>query len=667
MFYRQEIDGLRAIALLPVIFYHAGFMLLFSGGYVGVDIFFVISGYLITSLIDVEIQQNTFSLIRFYERRCRRILPALYVILLISCCFAYYLMSPSRLEEFGYTLISIITFCSNIFFWWKDDKYFSRISELNPLVHTWSLAVEEQFYLVFPLLCYLFAKRRHYLIVLLGFLSIFSFFLAQWGGNFVSSPNPTFYWFLQHPLATFYLPIGRIWELLMGSFVAFYLRNNNSIEHVENNVCISRFVSQILSLLGLWLILTSIFLLDSRIIPPFPNCYTLMPTSGAALILMFANQNTLVGRLLSTQLLRWIGLISYSGYLWHQPLLVFIRLQSITLSTIESIVLIGIVLLLAAFTYFFIEQPFRNRTLFSRKQIFCISSAGALIIFLIASSLLIHANNAPVSTKVNNTTIISNESRYLIIEEEDTYLKDIDPFELSDYTTRLFDGHMRKYPTFSDASKSTNRRLLLIGDSFAQEFMNMAMETKSLLDYEIRCYYVRCYCQIYIGAEDRLQWIAPGHRGMCINDNDVRSALPMIRQANVIILAGAWKNWSAERLPKTIEAFNLTKDQKLLVLGAKNFGQISLPSYKNKSFAYRTGLFQQPDEEFLYINAIMKQTLHKSIFIDALNMICTYPNMTCPIFTRNGKIITYDGWHLTKHGARYVGNILFKNYPLNQL
>jgi len=232
LIYREEIDGLRAIALLSVIFHHAGFIPFFRGGYVGVDIFFVISGYLITSLIDIEVTNGTFSISHFYERRCRRILPALYIILFISCYFAYNWMSPGQLEEFGYSLISIVTFSSNIFFWWKDDKYFSRLNELNPVVHTWSLAVEEQFYLVFPLLYYLLAKKRRYLIIILGYLALLSFFLAQWGGNIQSSSRTAFYMFLQHSLASFYLPIGRAWELLIGTFVAFYLRNSGSVTYV---------------------------------------------------------------------------------------------------------------------------------------------------------------------------------------------------------------------------------------------------------------------------------------------------------------------------------------------------------------------------------------------------------------------------------------------------
>jgi peptidoglycan/LPS O-acetylase OafA/YrhL len=234
--YREEIDGLRSIAVIPVILYHSGLRIYFSGGYVGVDIFFVISGYLITSVIENECEEDKFSLINFYSRRCRRILPALFLILFLSSLFAYYLMLPEQLKEFGESLISIIFLNSNIYFWWKDDGYFSQLTELNPLVHTWSLAVEEQFYFIFPLLCYLFYKKKFYFIILLICFAFISLFLAQWGGNFQSIAIEQFQMFSQHRYASFYLPIGRIWELLLGAFVAFYLRTNHSTKYVQSSI-----------------------------------------------------------------------------------------------------------------------------------------------------------------------------------------------------------------------------------------------------------------------------------------------------------------------------------------------------------------------------------------------------------------------------------------------
>ena len=231
--YREEIDGLRSIAVIPVVLYHAGLRMYFSGGYVGVDIFFVISGYLITSVIGNECKEEKFSIVNFYERRCRRILPALFLILFLSSFFAYYLMLPEQLKEFGETLLSVLCLSSNIYFWWKDDGYFSRLSELNPLVHTWSLAVEEQFYLLFPLLCYLFYKKKMYFITLLIGFTLTSLFLCQWGANLESMSMEQFQTFAQHRYASFYLPIGRIWELLLGAFLAFYLQTNDSTKYVS--------------------------------------------------------------------------------------------------------------------------------------------------------------------------------------------------------------------------------------------------------------------------------------------------------------------------------------------------------------------------------------------------------------------------------------------------
>jgi len=230
--YRNEIDGLRAIAVISVILYHAGFKMFFSGGYIGVDIFFVISGYLITSIINKECQQDTFSLIHFYERRCRRILPALFFILFLSSIFAYYFMLPEQLKEFGESLISVLCLSSNIYFWWKDDGYFSRLTELNPLVHTWSLAVEEQFYFIFPLLCYLFIKKKPYFIITLICIGAISLFLSQWGGNLQLISFNQFQMFYQPSYASFYLPIGRIWELLLGVFVAFYFQPDDSTKYI---------------------------------------------------------------------------------------------------------------------------------------------------------------------------------------------------------------------------------------------------------------------------------------------------------------------------------------------------------------------------------------------------------------------------------------------------
>jgi hypothetical protein len=438
--------------------------------------------------------------------------------------------------------------------------------------------------------------------------------------------------------------------------------------------------AQLLALLGLLVISISVLLFDNRVIPPFPNCYTLLPTCGTALILIFGNCDTLVGRLLCTRPLRWMGLISYSAYLWHQPLVVFLRLRSMKMQSVPytSFIFVAVVVL-AILSYIFVEQPFRNRTFFSRKQIFFMSGMGAVFMFAVALFVIHTANvrslavrkmvknpsmtmiNALTNKSLTTSQTTSNQSLAMseVINNQSLTMNEV----VNNHSMTVIE----KYPTFSNESAATNKRIILIGDSFAQDFINMAIETNSLSDYEIRCYYVRYYCQIYMGSEDRLQWIAPGHRELCIDVNDIQSARPLIRQANIIILAGCWLEWSAKRLPKTLELLDLRQTQKLFVLGLKNFGKVNLTQYMTTSYEYRTSQLQPPEEDFVNVNSIMKRTLNESIFIDVMSMTCNRENGTCPVFTPDGKLISYDGWHTTKHGATFVGGIIFKKFPLNQL
>ncbi|CAF0953534.1 unnamed protein product [Adineta ricciae] len=640
--YREEIDGLRSIAVIPVILYHAGFTKFFAGGYIGVDIFFVISGYLITSVIEHECEQERFSIINFYERRCRRILPALFFIICLSSLGAYYLMLPEELKEYGETVISILCLSSNVFFWYKNDGYFSEINELNPLVHTWSLAVEEQFYFIFPILCYLLRKRKRCLIIVLIICAGISFFLCQWGGNLPLIFNHQFYMFSQPHYASFYLPTGRIWELLFGAFIAFFLRTHDLTEKTY------RIVNEFFSIIGLALIIVSVIFLNSHRIPSFPNCYTLLPTVGASLIILFGQKNTLVGYLLSTRLLRFIGLISYSIYLWHQPLLAFLRLQSNRTPEIFIITIVIItVFLLSIFTYFCVEQPFRNKTRFTRKQIFSMAGVGSILILILALGLIQTANS--------RTAIAGNDG--------DTYLSDLRKYGNWQYVVRDF-NQLAKRKTFSNES---NTKLVLIGDSFAQDFYNIIVEGKYLSSYDIRVYYIYSRCQIYLGSQNRKQFIDVQHHQTCANDNDIKLALPLIRQANVILLVNNWYEWSARRLPMTIRLLNLTKQQEIFIVGPKHFGKVNPKLYINKTMEYRIKQFQHPKAETIKVNDLLERTIDPSMYVNVLRMICNGYNHTCPLFTREGKLISHDGAHLTKYGVIYVGNIIFQNKPLNRL
>ncbi len=358
MKYRAEIDGLRAIAVLPVLFFHAGFPA-FRGGFVGVDVFFVISGYLITSIIHVDIKSDSFSIATFYERRIRRILPALFLVSLICIPLALLLMLPDEFESFSKSLIAVSSFSSNILFW-QQSGYFEPANELKPLLHTWSIAVEEQFYLFFPLFLLLFRKlNTKRLIKLLLTTTVLSLGLAEYTAMHYSSAN-------------YYLLPSRAWELSIGAILAISLPLRKDINQP---------FSAWASLLGLGLIIYSVFSMNENV--PFPSMVTLLPVMGTALIIAYSNPTNVTGKILCLKPIWGLGIISYSTYLWHQPLFAFARLREGDVTPGDYFILIVISLTFAYFTWRFVEAPFRNRKNLSRKKIFSGAAilSGAMIIF----------------------------------------------------------------------------------------------------------------------------------------------------------------------------------------------------------------------------------------------------------------------------------------------
>ena len=348
MQYRREIDGLRAIAVLPVIFFHAGFET-FSGGFVGVDVFFVISGYLITTIILADLDQGKFSIVNFYERRARRILPALFLVMLVCIPFAWFWLLPSDMKDFSQSLVAVSVFASNILFW-RESGYFDTAAELKPFLHTWSLAVEEQFYVLFPLFLMLFWRLgKRWILVTLGMVFVASLAVAQWAAY-------------AKPAAAFYLLPTRGWELLIGAFAAFYLSKADRREFGTT-------VGELGGWLGVALIFYAVFAYSKA--TPFPGFYALVPTVGTVLIIFFATQQTIVGKFVGNRAFVGVGLISYSAYLWHQPLFAFARNVTLTEPSHTVFFVLSILALaLAYLSWRFVETPFRRKLDVSRKNIF---------------------------------------------------------------------------------------------------------------------------------------------------------------------------------------------------------------------------------------------------------------------------------------------------------
>ena len=348
MKYRPEIDGLRALAVIPVVLFHAGFKV-FGGGYVGVDVFFVISGYLITSIILNELESGTFSLIHFYERRARRILPALFLVIFVCLPFAWMWLPPTDKIAFSESLVAVPFFASNILFY-KTSGYFDIATELKPLIHTWSLAVEEQYYVLFPAFLLLTWKLGKRWIV--GLLAV----------GFVTSLSSALWLSMKDSSFVFYMLPTRGWEVLIGAFIAFYFDNRNIRK--QNYI-----VHQLASLIGIIFIAYAVITYSDQ--TPYPSIYTLAPTLGAALVIVFATHKTLVGKLLGSRLFVGIRLISYSAYLWHQPMFAFARERSLdnpSLLLMATLAMMSFVLAYISWRY--IERPFRNKFCFSRERIF---------------------------------------------------------------------------------------------------------------------------------------------------------------------------------------------------------------------------------------------------------------------------------------------------------
>lgn len=340
--YRREIDGLRAVAVLPVILFHAGFNS-FGGGFIGVDIFFVISGYLITGIIWSDLERERFSLRRFYERRARRILPALFLVLAVCLPLSWLTLPPDETIDLAYSALATLFFVSNFYFY-SQAGYFAPNADTLPLQHTWSLAVEEQFYLFYPLLL-LALYRSHSVrkvVAVLAIVALASFALCEWGHRWA-------------PEANFYLAPFRTWELMVGSICSF----------AEKRVRISG--NSIFGTVGLSLIFLGFALINKS--TPFPSGATMLPVLGTALVILYARAGTIPGRLLSLSPFVGLGLISYSAYLWHKPLFAFANDHAIKpIDTPATLALIALALMFACATWYFIERPFRRGFRTERAQ-----------------------------------------------------------------------------------------------------------------------------------------------------------------------------------------------------------------------------------------------------------------------------------------------------------
>tara|TARA_B100000787_G_C16185417_1_gene294361 strand:+ start:259 stop:2160 length:1902 start_codon:yes stop_codon:yes gene_type:complete len=466
--YRPDIDGLRALAIISVVIYHANIYFdnfrFLSGGYLGVDIFFVVSGYLITSIIVKEINfNNKFNVLNFLESRSRRIFPVLLISLIFFLPIGYLLLLPSLLIEFSQSQIFSTFFLSNIYFYFSDQLYGSTSSFYKPFLHTWSLGVEIQYYIIFPLLILVYLKffkklRSSFFIIFIIISLTLSIYLADLGVDR-----------LEYSYFNFYLLPSRIWEIFIGALAVFY------------NIKISERKRSSLSFLSVLLIVLSLlFFKDTT---KHPSAITLIPVFSTFALIILASEKNFITKILSFKIFVYVGLISYSLYIWHYPIFSFFRISGyLSDSSYQKIIIIMSVLFFSTLSYFCLEKPFRNKKIISSKN---------LLIFFLTTILLILFLNLNIiknkGFKERLPEILSKQS--LVKPWNQTKIDNDDP----DLALTCF-GREDKHCSYINKKNSKNiyligsSRMASIQENFKNKFIENGFNTY-LLTGCINCDY----------------------------------------------------------------------------------------------------------------------------------------------------------------------------------
>ncbi len=640
--YRPEIDGLRAIAVAAVIFYHAQITIFghqpFKGGFIGVDIFFVISGYLITSIILKELfTTGAFSFKHFYERRIRRILPALLFVMLVSFPFAWMYLMPGSFLDFSKSILYSLGFGSNFYFHYSGQIYGAQSGLLKPFLHTWSLSVEEQFYILFPIvLLVTFKYFRKYLIhiLILGF--IISLGLADWGSR-------------NHPSLNFYVLPTRGWELLAGSILAYF-------EITLGERSKNKTLNLILPSVGLFLIGHSILFFNDEMF--HPSFYTLSPIIGVCLIIWFSNKNELITKLLSTKLFVGTGLISYSLYLWHYPIFAFSRIINFTSGNLFNKLLLGIlILLLSIFSYYFIERLFRNKKINFSKIL-------GFIIIIIFSITLVNSYVVFKDGKIGNVyKFLNNIYLNNDILNENLRLK----------SWKYVNNH--NIQTFQSKDKI---KILIIGDSHSKDLFNTFIQNGDLFpEYEFLRYGVD-YNKNSLNFDKKLKEVdlIKFNQSEIFNQSDIiiisdyfnfeesfdklNLFLEMFKNEKKILLTS---NSNIYSIPKKINNnINLTlfdefllknnKDKKFIDkdLSSEDRNKINNYYYKNVNL-----------DELNNINIKLRELAkkHNIQFLNKIDFQCNLSKKICFGVTEEGLKTHYDYGHYTLEGAKFFGKRIF--------
>ncbi|OWK29781.1 acyltransferase family protein [Sphingomonas mucosissima] len=580
MKHRREIDGLRTVAVLPVLLSHAG-VSLFAGGFVGVDVFFVISGYLITGIILSEMDEQRFSIMRFYERRTRRLLPALFVMMAACLIAGWFLMSADAYQNLGQSVVATTVFSNNILLT-MTSGYWDMESQFKPLLHTWSLGVEEQYYIAVPLILVLVHRylRRHVPLAL-ATIGVISFALCLWSMR-------------AHPVGNFYLLHTRAWELAAGGWAATV---RSPDDHRGSDA---------LSILGLLMIAATVLALPEG--SPSPSPAIALPVAGTALILLYCRAG-LAHRVLGSRLMVGIGMISYSAYLWHQPLFAFLRVASSSSPPVwQFVALIPVALCLAWASWRFVERPFRSRSM--RFRTVAAVLAPAALALLLIGALLHLRGGLP--------------QRFDVAPGADP------PASFKAYNMRVFELKQDRFPP------GARQRALILGNSTARDVVNMAGEAGALPGYAI----------VY---RDDLS--------LCDGDRLSASKRALVAAATLVVLAydhQPQRTCSGWQLAQRLDLHG-----KIVFIGPKGFG-VNLNPYARLPLAQRRCARVPLSATAREASRLYRAITPPQLYVDVIAALSP-DGRHVPVFDTQGRSLSEDRVHVTRAGARFVGERVFRH------
>jgi peptidoglycan/LPS O-acetylase OafA/YrhL len=612
--YRPDIDGLRAIAVSSVVAFHT-FPNFFKGGYVGVDIFFVISGYLISGIIVDAVERDRFSYLDFYIRRIRRIFPALVIVIAATLVVGWYVLLPDEFERLGKHLAAGAGFATNLVLW-SEAGYFDVSSDTKPLLHLWSLAIEEQFYILWPLILGLVWRRKRGL--LFATLSIAAISFAY---NVISV--------VHHPVAAFYSPLARFWELMLGGILAYLVR--------QKGEWLAQFRTQ-RAAGGLLLIGVSVFALNREF--AFPGYWALFPTVGAFLVISAGFTNWISRYVLGNRLMVGVGLISYPLYLWHWPILVFAKIvKGGLLTPTDRVTAIAASVALAFLTYRFVEYPIRHSSTMRIPQGLAAAMAGAG-----ALGLLIFTGTIDSRLRNENITQIlaaSYDWQYPPVAAENHSFGELRYFrensKLHSYTLFVGDSNMEQYAPRIDRvikdNAATVNGAIMVGN---QQWCNFLIDIISGVD---RCPTAFTQLRALINA-DSTHAVALAESW--INDEEALRN-PDSQQRFVRFLRSIADN------KRVYLILNIPNGEELAptnMFAGSRLREITAKPVASISFDF--GRFEQ---RYTAINKILSTIAEQSgaTLIDPIPYLC--PQAHCPVFDADGRPLYLDAAHLTRSYA----------------